>query len=624
MQIISDFKKLNWFYRNKHKLVVLYFVTSIIEYAMTVLVPKLFAVISDNLIAGKWTVKELNKYIIITFIVCLTIYPIRVWREYMNVDMGVYAHKNSIKTLYRKFMHQDMPFFNEFSVGQIVNLLSSDIEALQVMVSYGNYAIASGVISSLVIIFAMINAVGFQLSIFAILPFPILVFVSFFMIKIWDKYYEAQQEEQDKMSDKVLEDVGGVRVIRAYHAEERSKLRFQEAATILRKAFLRFSIVRGLFSPICKVLSLISYAVAIFLGFQMAIAGQITIGNLMSFFIYMEMLIWPVISISDMIVVLRQASDSMDRINKLLKYKGSSPKSAMYSEIVNYDKEDIKSENKETSSTVQVIREIKSIDLQHCFFKYPNLSDKGERFELKDVCLKIEKKKVVAVVGPVGSGKSTLLKLFLRIYSKPQGEMMVNGYDIDLIDRASLRERIAYVPQNNFLFSTSIQNNILLAEGDELPENEVSDARKDRLDKVVEIVDLKKDLVQFPHGLLTQAGEKGIALSGGQKQRISLARALFKSKADLLILDDCLSAVDGTTEAKILANLRSLDNNQAMLISAHRFSAVMYADEILLLDNGKIVARGKHEDLLRENKWYRDQAYHQAIISEEEYLKFEK
>ncbi len=667
---ISDIKKFNWFYRNNYKLLVLYFVVAILEYALSGFVPKLFATISDNLIAGNWTLRELNIHIAIVFFIAIIAYPIRVWREYMAIDMGIFAVKNSIKTIVRKFMKQDLPFFNKFTAGKIVTLSSSDTDTLDKFTSYGQYAISVAVVQTTITIALMVQAVGPILSVLAVLPLPILVMTSFFLSKYWDIYYDIQQQQEDKMNDKVLEDVGGVRVIRAYHAESRKRKSFEERANILRKASLKFALFRALFWPACGIVSLFSYMIAIFLGFRMLASGQVTIGNFMSFFIYIDMLIWPAISLSEFIVVASQAVESMNRIDSMLTYEGSMEAAAQSAGIVNWDlveNSDISvhshkgqgyTDFNQASSDKVSLESLDEISLKNCSFEYPfmprvstdsseDFSDDFEvdereslnldnanfnidseelqekryedKFRLEDISLNIVKNKTVGVVGPVGSGKSTLLKLFLRLYPNLEGEMTINNIDVSKVSRRSLRDRIAYVPQSSFLFSTSIQNNILLAKGDDLPKEEVTDERKSQLDEVIVLADLEKDLPQFPKGLMTEAGEKGIALSGGQKQRISIARALFKNKADLLILDDSLSAVDGTTEARILANLRNMQGDRAMLISAHRFSAILNADEILVMDRGKIAARGKHQDLLKCNSWYRDQAYHQSLITEDEY-----
>lgn len=630
------------FFRKHTCHLFLYFLTAVAEFGCASLLPYIIGRVSDGLAKQSLTLPALNTWIGLTLALGLGMYLVRVYREIAAIRLGIAARRGTLRDIFLKVLRQDLPFFDRFTSGKLLTLTSTDADSVLEAMDYGIYSLSTCVLQTAINAAVMGITVGWHLTVFALLPFPVLMFMGLKLGKFWDNLYAAKQEEYEKMSELVLEDVNGIRVIRAYHTEDRSHRRFAEAADRFRKSALNYALIRDGYWPFVSLFTIVSYGICVFVGVPLVRTGQLSIGQLTSTFFYVEMFTWPAICLSEFILRARQGIEAQERINEVLLYP-EVPETASF------------------SPEEEKAFRIENIELHLDTFRYPvrkevsvetgsaakeagteaedskttagggeskaaanalsvsggekSPGEEDNTFVLRDIHLTLPRGKVLAVVGPVGCGKSTLLKQFLRFYPGKEDCFRVNRRSLAEIPKAVWREHIAYVPQTNFLFSDSIQNNILLAGGQDLRDEAAEGEAAERLNEVVSMADLQKDLPQFPEGLLTQAGERGISLSGGQKQRISIARALYKRSSDLIILDDCLSAVDGTTEARILDNLRQRLHGPSLLIAAHRFSAVMYADEILVLKNGCIEARGKHDELLQTNTWYREQAILQGLIT---------
>lgn len=293
------------------------------------------------------------------------------------------------------------------------------------------------------------------------------------------------------------------------------------------------------------------------------------------------MLTWPMFAIGELINVMQRGNASLDRVQATLDYKEDVPDA-------------INSEN---------VEDLNSIQFNNLSFQYPS----SKNYNLEKISLRINKGETIGIVGKTGSGKTTFIKQLLREYPLTKGRLQLSGVNIEEQKKESVRNWIGYVPQEQFLFSRTVRENILFAN---------DKASEEELEKAIELADFKKDLELLPEGLETLVGEKGVALSGGQKQRISIARALMKNP-ELLILDDSLSAVDGKTEAKIIENLKSERKNKTTIITTHRLSAVENAHWILVLNNGRVIEEGTHEQLLQVNGWYKEQYDRQQIKSKE-------
>ncbi|MFQ9332394.1 MAG: ABC transporter ATP-binding protein, partial [Finegoldia magna] len=381
------------------------------------------------------------------------------------------------------------------------------------------------------------------------------------------------------MNDQTLETVSGVRVVRANNLKDFQRKKFQDRADDLYEKNMETAKLIAWYGPIQKPIEVMTYVLAISYGTYLIRTGSITVGRLMSFMFYLNLLIWPMIGMGDFISVKKQADASMDRIQEVWDYK----------------------ENIVNKPDAVDLKENPTIEFRNLSFKYPTSKENV----LSDINFLITPGKTLGVLGKTGSGKTTLLKQFLRFYDVEDGEILLNDKNLTDYTIESVRERMGYVPQNHMIFSKTIGENIKLTN---------KDATDEELMEAIRMSDFEKDLDKLVNGTDTLCGEKGISLSGGQKQRIALSRALIKNP-DILIMDDCMSAVDGTTEKNILDNFRMIRSGKTNIIATHRISQVKDADEIIVLENGKIVERGNHDSLMKQDGWYKEQYLRQTVES---------
>ena len=413
-------------------------------------------------------------------------------------------------------------------------------------------------------------SVNARLTLYTLIPLPILSLSIYYVNNIINRKSEEIQRSLSDLSTFVQEAFSGIRVLKAFVREEDSVRKFSVESDNYKVKSISLSKVNALFIPLIMALVGLSSVITVFIGGMEVISGAISPGVIAEFIIYVNMLTWPVASLGWITSIIQRAAASQKRINEFLNTK---------TQII---------------SEEHLKREIQgNISLEGVKFVYP---DSGIQ-ALKDVTFSVKAGQSIAIVGTTGSGKSTIANIIPRMYDVTSGKVLIDGIDIKLYDLESLRSQIGYVPQDIFLFSNTIFNNIAFGSQEDADEDQVREAAY--------IADLEKTLNEFPEGFATRVGERGITLSGGQKQRVSIARAIALNPK-ILILDDCLSAVDTKTENTILNGLKDVMQDRTTVIISHRVSSAKLADKIIVLDDGIIVEQGTNESLLAKNGVYKE------------------
>jgi ATP-binding cassette subfamily B protein len=462
-------------------------------------------------------------------------------------------------------------FFQRNSTGQLMALATNDILAIGQTAGYGVMTLVNTLVGASVVIITMISLISFKLMLAALIPLPFLALViSKLGKKVRSRFLEAQASF-GKMNEHALESISGIRVIRSYVQEDHDLSAFDKVTSEVMNKNKRVSILNALFQPLISLIVGVSYSIGIGYGSYLVFHGEITLGQLISFNIYLGMLIWPMISFGEFINVLQRGSASADRLETALTQKPDLP---------------------DTDAPVAI--EVPArIEMKQLTFTYPTSTYPS----LDRVSFRLERGQTLGIVGRTGSGKSTLLKQLLRQYPVEREQLFISDIPVEQIALDDVKRWVAYVPQEHMLLSKSIRDNIALGKPDATP---------DEIAKAVEMAAFTQDITQMSEGLGTIVGENGIMLSGGQKQRLAIARALLID-AEILLLDDALSAVDARTESRILHHIRLERAGKTNLITTHRLSAVSHANWILVLDNGRIIEEGTHDELMLFGGWYKEQ-----------------
>lgn len=472
--------------------------------------------------------------------------------------------------LFEHFEKLSPEFYNRRKTGDLIAYAINDISAVRMTFGPATAMSINGIVICLISIYSMARAINWKVTLLALLPIPVIVLIMIKIGGIVRKRFKKVQENFASISDRVQENINGIRVIKAYVQEDKEVEKFEVLNEKMSESNLDMIRVSSYVSPLIEICFTISFVLNLIIGGNMVLEGSISLGSFVAFNGYLTMIMAPIISIGRIITIFQRGMASLNRLNEI------------------FDAEiDIKEIEDCVKSSIDGDVEIKDLS-----FNYPG----AEEPVLKDINISIPKGHTLGIVGKTGSGKSTLVNLLLRMYNVPRGKIYFDGVDINDYEIKSLRDSFGFVPQDNFLFKASVSDNIKFFK-QIYEDEEVIDATKNSciFDSVMSLND----------DFNTVLGERGVNISGGQKQRISISRALIKNP-DILILDDSLSAVDTITETKILENLRRLRGNKTSIIIAHRMSAVMEADEIIVLDEGRIVERGTHSELLEKEGIYYD------------------
>ncbi len=465
------------------------------------------------------------------------------------------------KEIYDKYQDLDQLFYRRNKTGDLMSRITEDVNKVRNYLGPAILYFINLLTLFIIVIYAMIS-VSPTLTFYVLLPLPLLSISIYYVSSIINKKSERIQRQLAYLNSVAQEVYSGIRVLKSYVREKQMTTYFSAQSNVFKEKSISLAKVDALFSPLMLLLIGTSTIITIYIGGIQMIRGDLSPGNIAEFVLYVNMLAWPVTAIGWIASIVQQAEASMGRINQFM----GTP-----SEIEN------------TGGLTQPVSG--RIEFKNISLTYPDTGIEA----LKEITLSINPGEKVGIVGKTGSGKTSLADLLVRTFDPTSGEIFIDGKNLKEFDLFHLRKSIAYIQQDVFLFSDTIQDNIKFGK---------ADAGKEEIEKYAKLAAIYEDIIEFPKGFETMTGERGVTLSGGQKQRISIARAFIKNP-DIIILDDCLSAVDTKTEQQIINHLRKELTDKTTLMITHRLDALQYFDRILVLDQGRVIEEGTHEELIQ-------------------------
>lgn len=562
------FRKLGWFFKLRWKTYTLAIGGLIACALLSAAIPLIIGNLVDEMARGSITWTSLTQQTGLLLAIGIVMYGLRyMWRS------NLFGNSTLLEAIMRNrlfdhFTKMDQKFYGQYRTGDLMAHATNDLAALRFVAGGGIITLTDSLSITVVTLFSMIFIIDWQLTLFTILPFPLLIFVAQYLGKLINKYFRGSLKAFSDMNDHVQESVSGMKVIKAFGEEEEDYLDFvKETDNVVEKNKKVFRIDSA-YTPVIDVITGLTYVLTIFFGTYFIQNGRITLGDLIAYLSYLGNMTWPLLAVGRLVNTMERGNASYDRVTDLLSEKAS---------VVN-DPNPVKN------------LEYNDLKVNINTFSYPD----SDAEILSDIHFKLEEGDTLGIVGRTGSGKSSLFNLLVRNFDVESGEILIDNTPLNKVDMTELNDRVGYISQNNLLFSTTIRENIRFGR---------PNMTQEEVEYYAKVADVHEDILTFSDGYDTLVGERGVSLSGGQKQRISIARTLAMNP-EILIMDDALSAVDAKTEQRILTNLREFRQKGITIIATHRLSSIMRADEILVLDNGHISERGTHEQLLSLEGWY--------------------
>lgn len=546
-------------------------------------IPQILKYFANDYQRGVLTMASATKYAILTIATGLMVAVARYfWRNFI-IGNSMRVDYDLRKDFFWKLTGLSQNFFNTHKTGDLMSLATNDINAVRMTLGQGIIMFIDSTFLLILNLVMMIKTTNVLFASKVLFTIPLIILIVMRFGGVIHSRFKAVQAQYGKITDRAQENFSGIRIIKAFGQEEENAKLFREDNQDYYNKNIELAKLQSFFNPFIHVLSNISYMLLLFFGAKEVMAGTMLLGDFIAFNAYLGLMMWPARALGMVIVFMQRGAASMDRLTNIFRTEP---------EIV----------DREGAIELDEIKG--NIEFKNVSFKYaPELP-----YALKDISFKIEPGKTLAILGRTGSGKSSIVNVLLRLYDIEEGEILVDGHEVKDVTLNSLRENISYVPQDDFLFSKTVKENIEFHY-----EHELDD---ELIEKYAKIAGVYDDIIEFKDGFDTILGERGVTLSGGQKQRVSIARALAKEK-NVLIMDDSLSAVDTQTEEEILKNLNTDEADVSKIIISHRVSTIKDADEILFIEDGAIVERGTHDELVslggRYNKLYEDQLLEQKI-----------
>lgn len=563
---MSIIQKLWWFFKLEKRRYLVGIVALVLVSVLNLIPPMVMGRVIDAITSGQLTQQDLLLDLFYLLLSAFGMYYLRyVWRMYI---LGTSYRLGQImrSRLFEHFTKMSPAFYQTYRTGDLMAHATNDINALTRLAGGGVMSAVDASITALVTLLTMLFSISWQMTLVAILPLPFMAYATSRLGRKTHKAFGESQAAFSELNNKVQESVSGIKVTKSFGYQADELKSFQAVNELTFQKNLQTMKYDSLFDPMVLLFVGSSYVLTLLVGSLMVQEGQITVGNLVTFISYLDMLVWPLMAIGFLFNITQRGKVSYQRIEELLSQESpvqdpEFPLDGIENGRLQYAIDSFAFENEET---------------------------------LTNVHFSLEKGQTLGLVGQTGSGKTSLINLLLREYDVDKGAIYLNGHDIRDYRLTDLRSLMGYVPQDQFLFATSILDNIRFGNPNFL---------LSAVEEATKLAQVYQDIVDMPQGFDTVIGEKGVSLSGGQKQRLAMSRAMILDP-DILILDDSLSAVDAKTEYAIIDNLKETRKDKTTIITAHRLSAVVHADLILVLQNGQIIERGTHEDLLALDGWY--------------------
>ncbi|SUO91784.1 ABC transporter ATP-binding protein [Streptococcus uberis] len=563
---MSIIKNLWWFFKQEKVPYLIGILSLSLVALLNLIPPKIMGSVIDGITSGHLTKDDLLIQLFWLLLASIAMYVLRyIWRVCIFGTSYRLGRIMRFK-LFDHFTRMSPSFYQKYRTGDLMAHATNDINSLTRLAGGGVMSAVDASITAIVTLVTMFFSISWQMTVIAVLPLPLMAYATSRLGRKTHKAFGESQAAFSDLNNKVQESVSGIKVTKSFGYQVQELDSFQ---SINQKTFqknIKTMTYDVMFDPLVLLFIGASYVLTLLVGAYMIKAQTITIGNLVTFITYLDMLVWPLMAVGFLFNMIQRGSVSYERIEELLNQES--------------DVKDPENPIK-TIQNGQLKYDIKA-------FQY------SDEETLRDIHFALEKGQTLGLVGQTGSGKTTLIKLLLREYNVTEGSISLNGHPIENYRLKDLRQLIGYVPQDQFLFATSILENVRFGN---------PDLSVEAVQKATKISHVYEDILAMPDGFNTLIGEKGVSLSGGQKQRLAMSRAMVLNP-EILILDDSLSAVDAKTEFAIIENLKDTRKDKTTIITAHRLSAVVHADIILVMQNGRIIERGRHEDLIQNNGWY--------------------